>query len=143
MNVVGNNDLCGSEDEAALGTGDDEGKSNGYYFHVFYCYDIELDENQVPVDLNPIINGKYVPSLYEFKAIGNTSGGQPAKDIMFLMVNSELTPATCKTWYGLVSDEKTVNAYTGWEMKKNSSDESVLKFKRDFTPIYSMLYKAL
>jgi len=42
MNVVGNNDLCGNNFNI-LGTGDDEGKANSYYFHVFYCYEVETE----------------------------------------------------------------------------------------------------
>ena len=34
MNVVGNNDLA-NIDPTILGTGDDAGKSNSFYFHVF------------------------------------------------------------------------------------------------------------
>ena len=63
MNVVGNNDLCSSTDVTELGTGDDgNGKTNAYYFHVFYCYDIVDDE------FVPIVNNKYIPSLYYFES---------------------------------------------------------------------------
>ena len=51
MSVVGNNDLCGTN-PAILGTGDDTGKSNGYYHHLFNCYEIDTE--------NLIINSKYV-----------------------------------------------------------------------------------
>ena len=43
MSVVGNNDLCGT-DPFVLGTGDDIGKSNGYYHHLFNCYEIDTDK---------------------------------------------------------------------------------------------------
>jgi hypothetical protein len=57
MSVVGNNDLCGT-DPSILGTGDDIGKSNSYYHHLFNCYEIDTE------DL--IVNSKYVPSVYYF-----------------------------------------------------------------------------
>lgn len=78
MNVVGNNDLCGT-DVTVLGTGDDIGKSNGFYFHVFYCYEINPENS-------PIINDKYIPSLYYFDS----------EEYRFVMVNSELTEENCK-----------------------------------------------
>nr|DAR42944.1 MAG TPA: hypothetical protein [Caudoviricetes sp.] len=77
MNVVGNNDLCGTNYEE-LGTGDDPGKSNSFYFHIFYCYDV--DEANVP-----IVNSKYIPSLYYFDS----------DKFRFIMVNSEITEINC------------------------------------------------
>ena len=83
MNVVGNNDLCNT-DVNALGTGDDNGKSNSFYFHIFYCY--EVDPNNVPL----IQNGRtaqdvYVPSLYYFDSL----------TYRFVMINSEITYVNC------------------------------------------------
>lgn len=40
---VGNNDLCNT-DVTKLGTGDDEEKSNGYFFHICFCYEIDKHE---------------------------------------------------------------------------------------------------
>jgi hypothetical protein len=37
MYVVGNNDL-GNTDPTSLGTGDDPGKSNPYFYNLCYCY---------------------------------------------------------------------------------------------------------
>lgn len=53
MYCVGNNDLANT-DVTALGTGDDEGKSNGYFFHVFYCY--EVDNHKVLYNISIIDN---------------------------------------------------------------------------------------
>ena len=36
----GNNDLA-NIDPTLLGNGDDSGKSNSFYFHVFYCYEVD------------------------------------------------------------------------------------------------------
>lgn len=120
MNVVGNNDLCGTNPEE-LGTGDDSGKSNSFYFHVFYCYDI--DENV----FKPIINNKYVPSLYYFDS----------KEFRFVMVNSEITSVNCQNWYGLTSGENVVNIYTGFTISSNKT------YVGGFTTIYTMLYNIL
>ena len=78
MNVVGNNDLCGT-DINELGTGDDVGKSNSFYFHVFYCYEVNSSV------CYPVVNDKYIPSLYYFDT----------KDFRFIMINSEITAINC------------------------------------------------
>jgi len=98
MNVVGNNDLCGN-DFTILGTGDDEGKANSYYFHVFYCYEVETEEGMIP-----IINNKYVPSLYRILF----------NDYLLIAVNSEITTVNCKGWYNALSGNDPINVYTGW-----------------------------
>jgi hypothetical protein len=122
MAVVGNNDLC-DINVSILGTGDDVGKSNSYYFHVFFCYDI--DETV----FTPIINGKYVPSLYYFDI----------DNYRFLMVNSEFTKVTCEKWFKLTSGTKIANIYTGWSID-TLTDCEYLADKLRFTPIYEMLY---
>lgn len=122
VNVVGNNDLCGT-DPTQLGTGDDNGKSNGYYYNLFYCYETDIN---IPT----IINNKYVPSTY-YIDINNTR---------LLLVNSELTSVNCDKWYGLKADNgEVINAYTGWSMKTDSisSDEV---YDNSFTSVYTMLY---
>jgi hypothetical protein len=83
MNVVGNNDLCNTNVNI-LGTGDDNGKSNGYYFHVFYCY--EVSEDNLPVIVGDDGVSRYVPSLYYFDST----------NYRFVMINSELTYENCK-----------------------------------------------
>lgn len=123
MNVVGNNDLCGT-DVTALGTGDDVGKSNSFYFHVFYCYDI--DESV----FKPIINGKYVPSLYYFDS----------KDFRFVMINSEITSVNCQNWYNLKSGNDVVNIYTGYTL---GTTHAYAAKTLGFTTIYTMVYKML
>lgn len=125
MNVVGNNDLCGTNYEE-LGTGDDPGKSNSFYFHIFYCYDI--DEANVP-----IVNSKYVPSLYYFDS----------DKFRFIMVNSEITEINCQDWFELTHDvatetgttKKAINIYTGFCDNRYVAT--------NFTPIYTMVYDML
>ena len=131
MNVVGNNDLCGT-DPSILGTGDDTGKSNSFYFHLFYCYEVDpnvfvpLISNQRESNVAP----KYVPSLYYFDS---------QKD-RFLMVNSEITEINCRDWYGLqtVTGGYAINAYTGYDINGVSTS-----YHNNFTTIYTMIFRAL
>lgn len=120
VNVVGNNDLCGTN-VLELGTGDDIGKSNSFYFHVFYCYDI--DEST----FLPIVNNKYIPSLYYFDS----------NDFRFIMINSEITMINCSQWYGLTDGDDVVNIYTGWTIGENN------RYVGTFTSIYTMIYNML
>lgn len=120
MNVVGNNDLCGN-DFTILGTGDDEGKANSYYFHVFYCYEVETEQGMVP-----IINNKYVPSLYRVLFDG----------YLLLAVNSEITSVNCRGWFNATSGNDVVNVYTGWTVPSEGSPQYV----NSFTSIYTMIY---
>lgn len=103
MNVVGNNDLCNA-DESILGTGDDSGKINPYYFHLFYCY-------QQPNSANFIYNNTYIPSTYYF-------GTDKYK---FLMVNSEVTYNSCVSMY---TPNTLTNVYTGYTMANSTSDNA-------------------
>lgn len=126
MNVVGNNDLCGTDPEI-LGTGNDDGKSNGFYFHVFHCYDI--DETIT----TPIINGKYIPSLYYFDF----------DNLRCLMVNSEITKTTCEKWYKTVDENNNIfNIYTGWGKVNDTAVYKTDVFSEG-EPIYNMIYKIL
>jgi len=60
----------------------------------------------------PIINSKYVPSLY--RIMFNTQ--------MLLFVNSEITLKNCSGWFNVSSSENyTVNVYTGWEIRAAES----------------------
>lgn len=122
MNVIGNNDLC-NYDPFILGTGDDPGKSTGYYFHIFYCYEIN------PKLFIPVVNEKYIPSLYYFDT----------RDYRIIMVNSEITQTTCQKWYNLNYDvngvSKVCNIYTGFTI-----DGINQVYQTDFVPIYNMLY---
>ena len=120
MNVVGNNDLCGN-DFNILGTGDDEGKANSYYFHVFYCYEVETGEGMIP-----IVNNKYVPALYKIEF----------NDYVLLAVNSEITSANCRGWFNAKSGDDTINIYTGWTIPNEGSP----KYVGDFTTVYTMIY---
>jgi hypothetical protein len=106
MNVVGNNDLCGTV-PTDLGTGDDAGKSNSYYFHLFYCY--EIDEDVPPIYKGTDNVTRYIPSLYYF---GNSKR-------MFLMVNSEITQINCKEWFKATFNSEAINLYTGFTIDTN------------------------
>ena len=120
MNVVGNNDLCGTNIEE-LGTGDDNGKSNSFYFHVFYCYDIVDDE------FVPIVNNKYIPSLYYFES----------DQFRFIMINSEITYINCQKWFNLTKDDAIVNIYTGFTLGTSQI------YDNSFKSIYQMVYHML
>lgn len=134
MNVVGNNDLCGTNVNE-LGTGDDNGKSNSFFFHLFYCYEINSDvfTPLLPNLANPSASKKYVPSLYYIDTM----------NYRFLFVNSEITETNCKDWYGLVEDGKTVNAYTGYKISDGSTVISENDYVESFTTIYTMIYRIL
>lgn len=128
MNVVGNNDLCGT-DPAVLGTGDDVGKSNSYYFHVFYCY--EVDESNLPIITTDSGIDRYVPSLYYFDFLTHR----------IVMLNSELTHITCRDWFDKHYDNEVVNVYTGWTFP--STPGKTPKYRGDFTSVYTMVYNIL
>ena len=137
MAVVGNNDLCGPNPEV-LGTGDDSGKSNSYYFHVFFCYEIFQMTSDSYENIVPIVNGKYIPSLYYFDT----------KDYRFLMANSEITYATCKTWYGLDASEsnkdRVFNIYTGHGVPNSNDDNwTSNNFNDSFVSVYTMMWNIL
>lgn len=139
--VVGNNDLC-DIDPTILGTGDDIGKSNSYFFNLFFCYEIDITKDEtgeynIPL---PICHGKYIPSLYYFN-IGQNN--------RLIMMNSEITEVTCRDWYNInyksSSETSVVNIYTGFTIQ--SADLSVYVADKgdeiggSFTPIYEMIYK--
>lgn len=127
VNIVGNNDLCDTNPDI-LGTGDDTGKSNSYFFHLFYCY--EIDPNNAP-----IINGVYLPSYYKIDF-------DYASIIMF---NSEVTVENCRNWFKTVSSTVTdsngkaipINIYTGYTIGANAVYEA------NFKTVYEMMYQML
>ena len=133
MNVVGNNDLVGTDPEI-LGTGDDNGKSNGYYFHVFYCYEVDPE-------INPIIPStaedqvKYIPSFYYFE---NESSAE-VDSYRFVFLNTEITMINCRDWYKRTSDFGPINVYTGWPI----SSDVAATYDSGFTTIYTMIYRIL
>ena len=129
MNVVGNNDLCDTN-EKILGTGDDAGKSNGYYFHVFYCYEVNESENYLPTITGYDTVEKYIPSLYYFDST----------NYRFVMVNSEITYENCKNWFHKRYNNQVVNIYTGWAIPEEGASAG---YCSDFTTIYTMLYNIL
>lgn len=128
MNVVGNNDLCNTNVNI-LGTGDDPGKSNGYYFHVFYCY--EINSENMPIIIGDDSISRYVPSLYYFDT----------KDHRFVMINSELTYENCNNWFKKHKDGQVVNVYTGWAVPEGGATSA--GYLNDFTTVYTMIYDML
>ena len=157
MSIVGNNDLC-DNDPTILGTGDDSGKSNGYYHHVFYCYEVDekLTDDTYPTNDNaeekltnkeykylPLIKGtdnkiRFIPSFYVF--------GTPDK-YSFVMMNSELTPTNCGKWFKKTIHEYdtdlNVNLYTGWTIKESAASKNAPVYDSSFTTIYTMLYNII
>ena len=135
MNVVGNNDLCGTDPEI-LGTGDDDGKSNSFYFHVFNCY--EIDPSVLPIISN-INTTKYIPSFYYFQ---NDS-------YRFINLNTEITEVNCRSWFKQTKriasgKECTVNIYTGWTVQPSGATAAdVPEYDSSFKTIYTMLYDIL
>ena len=134
MNVVGNNDLVGTDPEI-LGTGDDNGKSNGHYFHVFYCYEVD------PA-INPIIPSsdgtqwKYVPSFYYFE----NEASEGVDSYRFVFLDTEITTINCRDWFKRVNGEGTpINVYTGWPI----SDSTTAVYDSEFKTIYTMIYEVL
>lgn len=131
VNCVGNNDLCNTDPEI-LGTGDDNGKSNGYYFHVFYCY--EVDPNNVPTIIGDDGVTRYIPSLYYLDST----------NYRFIIVDSEITYANCDQWFNKHYHGMVVNIYTGWPVPADSSTSIMASdFDSSFTSIYTMIYNML
>ena len=134
--VVGNNDLC-DIDPTILGTGDDIGKSNAYFWNLFFCYEIDITKDgngnyKIPL---PICHGKYIPSLYYFN-IGQNN--------RLVMLNSEITAVTCRDWYKATYNGNPVNIYTGFDIAEGDSSVYVAdkgdEIGGSFTPIYEMVY---
>ena len=130
MNCVGNNDLCGL-DPRDLGTGNDSDKSNSLFFHYCYCFEVDDNENLVVHSHTGLNEDRFIPSTYYFKT----------KGVLYVIVNSEMTETTCKSWYMLKSgDNKDVSIYTGIEM---IADGKYDKTTSNFTPVYETLYNWL
>lgn len=131
VNCVGNNDLCNTDPDI-LGTGDDIGKSNGFYFHVFYCY--EVDPANAPLITGTDSVTRYVPSLYHLDS----------SNYRFLVINSEITYENCKNWFKKSKDGMVVNIYTGWPVPSDSSTTITAEnFDNSFTSIYTLIYNML
>ena len=135
--VVGNNDLC-DIDPTILGTGDDIGKSNAYFWNLFFCYEVDItkDDNGEYIIPLPICHGKYIPSLYYFN-IGQNN--------RLVMLNSEITAVTCRDWYNVNYKGNPVNIYTGFDITEGDGSTYVAdkgdEIGGSFTPIYEMVYK--
>lgn len=118
LNVVGNNDLANAYDHSVLGTGNDEGKSNPYYFHLINCYELDNTPNYSDNSSwqNPLIyNNIYIPSVY-YTYFDNFG---------YLLVNSELTVDCYKGLFKATEGDRIYNLYTGYlqNSKTNKSDE--------------------
>ena len=133
MNIVGNNDLVGTDPEL-LGTGDDNGKSNGHYFHVFYCYEVDPEINPVI----PSTDGeqiKYIPSFYYFE----NESSDNVDSYRFVFLNTEITMINCRDWYKRTTSFGPTNVYTGWPI----SNDTAATYDSGFTTIYTMIYRIL
>ena len=165
MNCVGNNDLC-PINPRELGTGNDTDKSSSHFFHYFYCFDVR--DNDVCKETTPdpakptqiVYNGdkfftgeslivkahtgsvvvddattnidikedRYIPSIYYFKT----------KDVMYVMINSEIPYSNVQKWFGLCSKgQKYINIYTGIEVVADGNYAGNVDY---FTPIYETIY---
>ena len=133
MNVVGNNDLVGTDPEI-LGTGDDQGKSNGYYFHVFYCYEVDQEINPV-IPSSDESQVKYIPSFYYFE----NESSESVDSYRFVFLNTEITTINCRDWYKRTTSFGPTNVYTGWPI----TDDSTAVYDSGFTTIYTMIYRIL
>lgn len=131
MNVVGNNDLCNT-DITILGTGDDEGKSNSYFYHLFYCYQVSGDELLCPVVKGNDNVVRYIPSLYYFESASNR----------FLMCNSEITEANCIGWFKMYENTDPINIYTGYTVPQSAGGIATYK-GNNFVTIYKMIFNIL
>ena len=125
MNIVGNNDLCDT-DINKLGTGDDTGKSNGYFFHLFNCYEIPTDEYR------PIVNNVYVPSLY-YMDVHDDKG-----ITRMLFINSEITTINCRDWYKINHNGNPVNIYTGYTITTPQEYAAVEKYTQEKANQYNL-----
>ena len=165
MNVVGNNDLC-PINPRELGTGNDSDKSSSHFFHYFYCFDVrdteKCNEEDVSTEKEPnrfiytgekfftgeslivkahtgsaVVDGttinininedRYIPSTYYFKT----------KDVLYVMINSEIPISNVQKWFGLCSNNQYVNIYTGIEVVSSGNYAGNVDY---FTPIYETMY---
>ena len=165
MNVVGNNDLC-PINPRELGTGNDNDKSSSHFFHYFYCFDVrdteKCNKEDVSTEKEPnrfiytgekfftgdslivkahtgsvVVDGittnininedRYIPSTYYFKT----------KDVLYVMINSEIPISNVQKWFGLCSNNQYVNIYTGIEIVSSGNYASNVDY---FTPIYETMY---
>lgn len=166
MNVVGNNDLC-PINPRELGTGNDNDKSSSHFFHYFYCFDVrdteKCNKEDVSTEKEPnrfiytgekfftgeslivkshtgsvVVDGittnidikedRYIPSIYYFKT----------KDVMYVMINSEIPYSNVQKWFGLCSKgQKYINIYTGIEAIADGNYAGDVDY---FTPIYETIY---
>lgn len=167
MNVVGNNDLCGPDPEV-LGTGDDNGKSNAFYFHVFYCYEISPMTVSVTEETSGSIEVTEAPSPENavagqiYKVVDNeTATYYKADCILPLISNSEATEYIPSLYYFdtdthrivMVNSELTPVTCEKWFKQKKGSDvvnvytgwpmtngASTDSYDTTFTGVYTTVY---
>ena len=164
MSIVGNNDLC-DNDVTILGTGDDSGKSNGYYHHVFYCYEVdeklnngtyiqklethnEGEDQSEDKTFDDVYNAKQFKYLPIIKGNDDVYRYIPSfyffgtNKYTFVMMNSELTYVNCGKWFNRKKNGYTVNLYTGWTIPSEANDNTYL-YDDGFTTVYTMLYNII
>ena len=165
MSIVGNNDLC-DNDPTILGTGDDVGKSNGFYHHVFYCYEVDekLEDNTYVTKLE--IHNEPVPEdvtydevfdSQKFKYLPIIKGndnvyryvpsfywfGTPDK-YTFVMMNSELTYVTCGQWFNKTLENGTLNGLVNNQTVNLYTGWTVsTKKEGENAPIYDDSFKTI
>lgn len=165
MSIVGNNDLC-DNDPTILGTGDDVGKSNGFYHHVFYCYEVDekLEDNTYVSKLETHIKHADGDKTYDevfdsqsFKYLPIIKGndnvyryvpsfywfGTPNK-YTFVMMNSELTYVNCGQWFKKTLENGTLNGIAN-NQTVNLYTGWTVSTKKDGenAPIYDESFKTL
>ena len=165
MSIVGNNDLC-DNDPTILGTGDDVGKSNGFYHHVFYCYEVDekLEDNKYVTKLETHIEPAPEDVTYDevfdsqkFKYLPIIKGndniyryvpsfywfGTPDK-YTFVMMNSELTYVTCGQWYNKTLENGTLNGLVNNQTVNLYTGWTVsTKKEGENAPIYDDSFKTI
>lgn len=165
MSIVGNNDLC-DNDPAILGTGDDVGKSNGFYHHVFYCYEVDekLEDDtyvtKLETHLEPAAEDKTYDEVFDsqsFKYLPIIKGndnvyryvpsfywfGTPDK-YTFVMMNSELTYVNCGQWYKKTLENGTLSGKANNQTVNLYTGWTVsTKKEGENAPIYDESFKTI
>ena len=169
MNVVGNNDLCGPDPEV-LGTGDDAGKSNAFYFHVFYCYEIpeiEFESTAQQTDATETdaipsiedavvgdvynVNGTYYVANCNLPIISNTNATKYVPSLYYF--ENTGTVGVDSYRFVMVNSEITKTTCEEWYKQYDSSGNSVNvytgwpisnkstdTYDNSFTTVYTMIY---
>ena len=138
-NVYEGSLLENGTDTEKLGTGDDNGKSNGHYFHVFYCYEVDPEINPIIPSSDETPQYKYIPSFYYFE----NESSEHIDSYRFVFLDSEITTINCRDWFRRVTSDGTpISVYTGWPISDSDSAEYDGGFKTVYTMIYDILDEA-